>query len=127
MRRKLTALSRASGSGVVMDSIEMFGHQVMRYNGVPLVINDFITDAEQYENAGGWGSSTATTIYAVQFGEEKDGWVVIHNGPVMTPQIQRIGIKENKNEELFRMVAYLQGVVLSTKHVAGLAGIDSTA
>ncbi len=127
MRRKLTALSRASGSGVVMDSIELFGHQVRTYNGVPMVINDFITDAEIYENSGGWASSTATTIYAVQFGEEKGGLTVLHNGPVMSPSIQRIGIKENKNEELFRMVVYLQQIVFSTKHVAGLAGIDSTA
>jgi len=127
MRRKLTALSRASGSGVVMDQVDMFGHQVRTYNAIPMVINDFITNAEIYEDSGTWSSSTATTIYGVQFGEEKGGLTILHNGPVMTPSVQRIGIKENKNEELFRMVVYLQQIIFSTKHVIGLGGIDSAA
>ena len=65
MRRKLTALSRAPGSGVEMDTIEMFGHKVRTYDGVPIVINDFITNAEEYNDSGTWSSSTATTIFAL--------------------------------------------------------------
>lgn len=127
MRRKLTSLSRSIGSGVIMDTIDMFGHQVLRYNGIPIVINDFITNAEQYENAAGWGSSTATSIMALKFGREKEGYSVMHNGPVMTPEIQRLGIKETKNENLYRMVVYIGASLWSAKSVAGLAGIDSAA
>lgn len=127
MRRKLTSISRATGSGVLMDTIDMFGHQLTTYDGIPIIITDFITNSEQYENSGSWGSSTATTIFAVKFGEEAQGYTLIHNGPVLDVDIQRLGIKEKKNENAYRMVAYLGAVLYSAKMCAGLAGIDSAA
>ena len=127
MRRKLTALARATGSGVVLNSAEMFGHQYTLYNGIPVVINDYISNSETYENSGAWGSSSATTIYALKTGEEKQGWTVIHNGAVLDPDIQRLGPKVDKNEDTYRMVVYLNAVLYSAKVCAGLAGIDSAA
>jgi len=127
MRRKLTALARATGSGVVLNSAEMFGHQYTLYNGIPVVINDYISNSETYENSGAWGSSSATTIYALKTGEEKQGWTVIHNGAVLDPDIQRLGTKVDKNEDTYRMVVYLNAVLYSAKVCAGLAGIDSAA
>ena len=127
MRRKVTSLSRASGSGVVMDNIDMFGHQIRTYNGIPIIVNDYITSAEEYNDSGTWPSSTATTIFAVRFGEEDEGHSVIHNGEILNPDLQRIGIKEDKNEDLFRLVIYVEAVVWSAKMVAALGGIDATA
>lgn len=127
MRRKLTSLARQAGSGVELGKVEMFGKQIDAYNGIPIIINDFITSAEIYEDAGTWPSSTATSIFALKFGEDMSGYTILHNGSILTPQIQEIGIKENANEELYRMVAYLQPIVFSTKAVAALGGIDSTA
>jgi len=127
MRRKLTSLARASGSGVMLGQMDMFGRQVMTYNGIPVVINQNITNAEQYNDAGTWSSSTATTIFALIHGEDEQGLTILHNGSILTPEIQEIGIKENKNEELFRMVMYLAPIVLSTKKIAALGGIDSAA
>src|SRR3990167_975034 len=126
-RRKVTSLARATGSGVLLTTADMFGHQYVMYNGIPIVINDFITNAEQYENASGWASSTATTIYAVKTGEDNQGWTIIHNGPVLEPDVQRIGIKETKNENLYRMAIYVNAVIFSAKYCAALAGIDSAA
>ena len=127
MRRKMTALARATGSGVVLNSAEMFGHQYVVYNGIPVVINDYISNAETYENSGAWGSSSATTIYAVKTGEEKQGWTVIHNGGVLEPDVQRLGTKFDKNEDSYRMAVYLNAVIYSAKSCAALAGIDSAA
>ena len=127
MRRKLTALARATGSGVVLNSAEMFGHQYTLYNGIPVVINDYISNSETYENSGAWGSSSATSIYALKTGEEKQGWTVIHNGDVFSPQVQELGTKVDKNEDTYRMVVYLNAVLYSAKVCAGLAGIDSAA
>lgn len=125
-RRKLTSLCRASSSsGILVPSMDEFGRQVYRYNTVPIVINDFITNAEQYNAASTWPSSTATTIFAVKFGEEKQGYTIIHNGAVLEPDIQRIGIKETKNENLYRLVIYVQAVTFSAKVIAALGGIDS--
>ena len=127
MRRKLTALSRVSGSGVVMGEIEMFGHKVRTYDHIPILINDWITNAEIYNNIGTWPSSSATTIFAAMFGREKQGYTLIHNGEVLNPDLQFIGIKERKNENLYRMVVYVQGIVYSTLKIAALGGIDSQA
>lgn len=127
MRRKLSTLSRNAGGGVLMNNISEFGHQVSLYQGIPIVINDFITNAETYEDSSTWPSSTATSIFALNMGEERQGYTIIHNGEVLRPQVQHIGIKENKNEDLFRIVIYPAAVTFSAKYVAGLAGIDSAA
>lgn len=127
MRRKLTSISRQSGSGVMLTEKDMFGHQYTMYNHIPILINDYITNAEQYNDATTWASSTATSIFAVKFGKDKQGYTIIHNGAVLTPDIQKLGIKETKNENLYRMVVYIQAVVFSAKMVAALGGIDSTA
>ena len=92
-----------------------------------MVINHYISNSETYENSGAWGSSSATTIYALKTGEEKQGWTVIHNGAVLDPDIQRLGTKVDKNEDTYRMVVYLNAVLYSAKVCAGLAGIDSAA
>jgi len=126
MRRKLTSLMRASGGGVTLDRIEMFGRQVYLYNTVPIVISDYITNSEQYNDSSTWPSSTATTIFAVKFGEDKQGYTIIHNGDVLNPDIQNIGIKEKANENLYRMVVYIQAVAFSAKMIAALGGIDSS-
>jgi len=127
MRRKLTSISRASGSGFLSTERNSFGRRVTYYNDTPIVIDDFITDAEQYNAASTWPSSTATTIYAARFGRENQGHSIIHNGAVMTPDIQNVGIKEKANENLYRMVVYIQAVLWSAKRVAALGGIDSAA
>lgn len=128
MRRKLTSLCRASSSsGIMVPSMDEFGRQVFRYNTVPIVISDYITNSEAYNDASTWPSSTATTIFAVKLGEDKQGYTIIHNGEVLNPDIQKIGIKENKNENLYRMVVYIQAVTLSAKMIAALGGIDSSA
>jgi len=128
MRRKMTSLARATGSGVVLTSADMFGHQYVVYNGIPVVINDFVSNSEQYEQGDSqWPSSSATTIYAIKTGQEKQGWTVIHNGSVLDPDIQRLGTKFDKNEDVYRMAVYLNAVVYSAKSCAGLAGIDSAA
>ena len=127
MRRKLTALSRAAGSGILVSSINDYGEQVDMYQSIKIGICDWLTNAETYENASGWASSTATTILALKFGQENQGFTILHNGPVMKPDWQSIGIKPNKNENLYRMVVYIQGALFSAKVCAGLAGIDSAA
>jgi len=128
MRRKMTSLARATGSGVTLTSADMFGHQYVVYNGIPVVINDYISNSEQYEQGSAqWPSSSATTIYAIKTGQEKQGWTVIHNGAVLDPDIQRLGTKFDKNEDVYRMAVYLNAVIYSAKSCAGLAGIDSAA
>ena len=125
MRRKLTSLARASTSGIQLTQIDLYGHQVMGYDGVPLIITDWITNAEIYNDSGTWPSSTATSIFVVQKGKAKQGYTMLHNGPVVQPDIQNIGIKVDKNENLYRVALYMQAITWSAKKIAALGGIDS--
>ena len=43
-RRKLTALSRASGGGLVVSDRNEFGQMVEYYDGIPVGVNDHIAD-----------------------------------------------------------------------------------
>ena len=127
MWRKLTSLSRVAGSGIQLGTIEQFGVRVNTYDSIPVIRTNWITDAEQYNDSSTWPSSTATTLFAVKFGKEKQGYTLLHNGPVLTPQIQDLGIKFDKNERDYRIVGYLAAVTYSSKMVAALGGIDSAA
>ena len=127
MRRKLTALSRVSGSGVVMNEIDLYGHKVRTYDGVPIVISNHISDSEQYADSSTWTSSTATTIFAVKLGEENEGFTLIHNGSVLEPQHQRLAIPKNEHVEPHRLYIYVGSAMFSAKMVAALGGIDSAA
>lgn len=126
MRRKLTSLSRATGSGV-LGTIEQFGRKIRTYNDIPIIISDRISNAEQYEDSSTWPSSTASTIYAVKFGEANKGYTVVHNGEILTPDIQELGTKFDANEDDFRIAIYLNAVTWSSKAVVALGGIDSAA
>lgn len=125
MRRKISSLSRASGSGIQLDSADMFGHQYTLYNGVPIVITNFVTDSEQYEASGTWPSSTATSIIAMHFGEGKQGHALIHNGPVLQPRVMELPVPKDEHSQYQRMYVYTNALVYSPLHIVGLGGIDS--
>ena len=98
MRRKLTNLMYAAGGGISLEGIEMFGRRVEIFDQIPIVINEYISSAEAYADASTWPSSTATTIYAVKFGEEKQGFTLLHNGTFFNPEFSDLGIRKNRNE-----------------------------
>ena len=43
-RRKLTSLSRATGSGFLETDRDQFGQVIQLYNGIPIGVNDYIAD-----------------------------------------------------------------------------------
>ncbi len=127
MRRKLSSISRSAGGGIFEPSIEAFGTMVSQFDGIPILINNFITDAEQYNDSNTWTSSTATTIFALKFGREAQGYTMLHNGPVLQPRMRDLGIKRDEELHEWRMLVYVQAITYSTKQVIALGGIDSSA
>lgn len=127
MRRKITNLAYAAGGGIELPAVEMFGRRVRTFDDIPIIINDFIADDEQYADAATWSSSTATTIYAVKFGEEKEGFTLLHKGGFLNVGVQDLGTRKNRNEKVLRMVGYPGSVVYSPLSIAALGGIDSAA
>ena len=127
MRRKLTNLMYSAGGGVELPSVDMFGRRVRTFDDLPIIINDYITSAEIYADSSTWTSSTATTIFAIKFGEEKEGFTLLHKGGFMDVGVQDLGTRKNRNEKVLRMVGYPGSVVYSPLAIAALGGIDSAA
>jgi hypothetical protein len=86
------------------------------YNGVPVFINDFISDAKTV------GSSTdCSTVYCMSMAEADQGIVgLTSQGSI---QIERIGELESKDATRHRVKWYSAIAVLSTLSLARLIGV----
>ena len=128
--RKLGQLRRAAGSGVT-GSFDSFGQPVLSYPSlegpIPIVRCDYIPNTETYGDSGTWPSSTATTLYAVRFGRERQGIVCGHSGAFLNPAFMDIGVLTNKDSRRWRLIADVGMACLSPFSIVALGGIDSSA
>lgn len=112
-RRKLKDLRRASGS-VLETSINQFGQQVELYDGIPIVVDDFIKD-DQTQGS----SSAASTIYAVKYGQGTGVLGLEHGGIT----VERVGELESKDATRTRIKWYCGLGLFSELGAAKLVGL----
>ena len=113
-RRKLTALSRGSSSGVLEFDRNQFGQMVQYYGGISIGVNDWIADNKTV------GSSTdCSTIYAVCFGEGAVSGLTSPGGL----QIERVGSLETKDASRTRVKWYVSLALFNTLRLAKLIGV----
>ncbi|MBI4328954.1 MAG: phage major capsid protein, partial [Chloroflexi bacterium] len=113
-RRKLSALSRATGSGVVVSDRNEFGQMVQFYDGIPLGINDWISDAQTV------GTSTdCSTVYALLAGEGALAGLTAPGGL----QVERVGSLETKDATRTRVKWYVSLALFNTLKLAKLTGV----
>ena len=113
-RRKLTALSRATGSGLLETDRNQFGQMVQYYDGIPIGVNDWVSDAQTVGT-----SSDCSTIYALQYGE---GAIAGLTGPGGL-QVERVGSLEVKDATRTRVKWYVSVAVFNSLKLAKLAGV----
>jgi HK97 family phage major capsid protein len=114
-RRTLQSLVRASGA-LLESRPGNFLEWVQLYNGVPVFINDYISDAQTV------GTSTdCSTIYCFSMGEADQG-VVGLSGPGGI-QVDAVGDLESKDARRHRIKWYTAIGVLSTLSLARLIGV----
>ncbi|MEO6458405.1 MAG: major capsid protein [Chloroflexia bacterium] len=112
-RRKLSSLRRASGS-VLETGTDAFGRRVLSYDGIPVEVDDFISDAETK------GTSTdCSSIYAVQFGFQT-GLCGLDNGGI---QVQPLGALETKDAWRTRIKWYCGLALFRNIALARLEGV----
>lgn len=112
-RRKLNALARASGSFLEADR-NQFGVMMQYYDGIPIGINDWISDAKTV------GTSTdCSTIYTLQLGEGAVAGLTAPGGL----QIERVGSLETKDASRARVKWYVALAVFNSLKLAKLAGV----
>ena len=113
-RRTLSALARATGSGVVEQDRDEFGRMVQYYDGIPVGVNDYIADDKEVGS-----SEDCSTIYALQFGE---GGLVGLSGPGGL-QVERVGSLETKDATRIRVKWYVSVALFNTLKLARLVGV----
>ncbi len=114
-RRKLKDLRRTSGS-VLETSVNQFGERIESYDGIPVVVDDFIPDSETQ------GTGTAlSSIYALKFGQGA-GLMGLEHGGI---RIETVGELETKDATRTRIKWYCGLALFSTLGVARLAGVTA--
>ena len=113
-RRKLTSLSRGTGSGLLDADRNEFGQMVQYYDGIPVGVNDWVSDAKTVGT-----SADCSTIYALQYGE---GGVSGLTGPGGL-QVERVGSLEVKDATRNRVKWYVSVAVFNSLKLGKLTGV----
>lgn len=121
-RRWLKELRRRASS--TLDTMEMFGRRIDSYDGIPIAVDDYISDTETKG-----GGTTETSIYALRLGEENAGFAAIYNGGETGEiiQIEDIGTLETKDAKRARVKSYVNTVLFDERSAARLYGLTGIA
>jgi hypothetical protein len=116
--RAIRAIMRSFGGNTGdMIQIPNFGKPVPAYDGIPVIINDFLTADEVM------GSANETcSVYALRL-NEADGFHGIFGGPSAGIQFEEIGTIQNKDASRYRVKWYAGTALKATHSVARLKGI----
>lgn len=109
-----------NGNSGDMIEIENFGRPIKAFDGLPVILNDYIPANETV------GTNTNTTsIYALRL-NEADGFHGLHApGMGAGMQWEEIGTIQNKDAVRYRVKWYVGTALKSTLSVARLAGVNS--
>lgn len=115
-RRQLSALRRASGV-TLETSVDQFGQRVTTYDGIPIYVDDFLTDTETQGSSG----AICSSVWALKFGQG-EGVMGLQNAGI---QIDPVGELETKDATRWRVKWYTALAVFSNLGVARLKGITA--
>lgn len=114
-----TLLRGMGGNEATTMMIPNFGHPVRAIDGMPIIINDFITTDEVQ------GTANATTsIYALKL-DENVGVHGIVGGEAAGMKVEEIGTIQNKDAIRYRVKWYVGTALKSTLSIARLKGITN--
>ena len=113
-RRKLNALCRGTGSGILVADRNQFGQMVEYYDGIPIGVNDWIADDQTVGT-----SDDCSAIYAMQTGE---GAVAGLTGPGGL-QVEKVGSLETRDATRTRVKWYVSLALFNALKLAKLTGV----
>lgn len=118
--RAFRALLRATyGTDAVMQMLENFGRPMLTHNGIPVIMNEFLSGAE----VKGSNSNTCT-VYALRM-NELDGLHGLYGGDNAGMVVENIGTVQNKDATRIRLKWYTGLALKSTRSIAGLKGVTN--
>jgi hypothetical protein len=113
-RCKLSNLRRASGNLLETD-VDQFGRRALFYDGIPLLVDDFISDAQTQGSSG----AVCSSIFCVKFGMDT-GILGLENGGI---QVEEVGELETKDATRWRIKWYTGMAAFSALGFSRLKGI----
>lgn len=118
--RAYRALLRATyGTDAVMQQLENFGRPMLTHNGIPIIMNEFLSGAETT------GSNPATaSVYALRL-NEADGLHGLFGGDNAGLVVENIGTVQNKDATRIRVKWYCGLALKSTRSIAQLKGVTN--
>lgn len=118
--RAIRELSRAMGGNTAdMIQLENFGRPIPAYDGLPVIINDFVPiDETQGTN------DDTTSVYALRL-NEADGFHGIFGGASAGIRMEEIGLLESKDASRWRVKWYCGTALKATHSVARLKGVTN--
>lgn len=115
-RRKLSALRRNSGNLLETD-VDAFGRRALFYDGIPILVDDFIPTNEVQGSSG----AVCSSVYALRFGRQ--GVMGLENGGIA---VERLGELETKNAIRTRLRWYCGLALFGSLGLARLRGINAS-
>jgi HK97 family phage major capsid protein len=112
-RRTLNEIARSTGTFLEADR-DAFGNMLQFYDGIPIGINDYISDAQTV----GLGDD-CSTIFAMQFGEGGLAGLTAPGGLT----IERVGNLETKDATRIRVKWYAGLALFNSVKLAKLVGV----
>lgn len=118
--RAIKAILRSfGGNHAETIMIENFGRPIPAYDGVPVILNDFIT-ANEVQGS----SSVTTSIYGLRL-DEANGFHGIVGGEAAGIKVEEIGTIQNKDAVRHRVKWYVGTALKGTQSVARLKGVTN--
>jgi hypothetical protein len=118
--RAFRALLRATyGTDAVMQQLENFGRPMLTHNGVPIIMNEFLSATEQM----GTNANTCSA-YALRL-NELDGLHGLYGGENAGIVVENVGTVQTKDATRIRLKWYVGMVLKSTRSIGQLSGITN--
>lgn len=115
--RAFRSLMRAAGGTTAAEyMMPAFGKPMLTHNGVPIIVNDFISKTED--------GSAGTSVYAMRL-NETDGLHGLYGGASAGIRIEDVGTVQNKDASRTRIKWYCGLALKSTRSLARLTGITN--
>ncbi|CAN5812733.1 hypothetical protein BH20CHL3_BH20CHL3_11260 [soil metagenome] len=115
-RRQLKHLRRTTGP-ILESTVSQFGEQVETYEGIPIVVDDFMPDNEVQGTSG----AVCSSVYALKFGMSS-GLMGLQHGGIT---VETVGELETKDATRHRLKWYTGLALMSELGVARLQGITA--
>lgn len=113
-RRKLSSLRRGSGN-LLETGVDAFGQRAMFYDGIPLEVDENISDTQGQGTSG----SVCSSIYAVKFGFQT-GLCGLQNGTITVVDIGNLETKDAMRARIKWYVGLMLGRGIALCRLAGV-------